>query len=104
MGEYPSTSIPDSSTVLPLPSSPQPTLIILPTTIPLNSPTFEGILTQHIVALFSSQSIDQDIMNIEEDERVEFVELESDLEEEDVEHHAIMFRKQYNILNSKLNN
>ncbi|CAI9270935.1 unnamed protein product [Lactuca saligna] len=94
MGRNPSTSIPDSSIVLPLPSSQQPTLIILHTTIPLNSPTFKGILTQHIVALFSSQSIDQDIMNIEEDERIEFAELDSGPEEEDVEDHAIMFRKQ----------
>lgn len=58
MSENPSTSAPDSSNVLPTPSSPQPNSIISPTTFPLNSPTFKGILTQPIDALFSSQSID----------------------------------------------
>lgn len=40
--------------------------------------------------------------NDEEDEHIEFVELEFDSEEENVEDNAIMSNKQYNILNSKL--
>ncbi|CAI9286904.1 unnamed protein product [Lactuca saligna] len=42
-------------------------------------------------------------MNIEEEERVDFDDLEFDSEEENIEYHAIMLGKQYKILNSKLN-
>lgn len=40
--------------------------------------------------------------NIEEEERIEYVELEFDLEGEAIKDHAIMFAKKYKILNSKL--
>lgn len=41
--------------------------------------------------------------NTEEEEHIEFAELEFDPEEEDIEDHAIMSGKQYTILNSNLN-
>lgn len=108
MGKNYSTSIPVSSSAFPLPSSPhtlpppsspQPSLIISPTTPPLHSPTFENIMQQAITTLFTSQSSNQDMMNAEEDGHIEFGELDFDPEEENVEDHAIMFGKQYEILN-----
>lgn len=99
----PLTPIPVSSSTLPPPSSPQPSLIIPPTTVPFHSPTFDNIMQQPITTLFSSQSVDQDMMNAKEDEHIDFSELEFDPDEEDVEYHAIMPGKQYKILNSKLN-
>ncbi|CAI9281178.1 unnamed protein product [Lactuca saligna] len=102
MGENPSTSAPDSSSVLPTPSSIQPNSIIPPTKFPFNSPTFEGIMTQPIDALLSSQSTDQDMTNNEEDETIKFYELEFDPKEEDVEDHTIMSGKQYIFLYSNL--
>lgn len=70
--------------------------------MPINSQTFEGILQQPITTLFFSRSTDH-TMNIEEEERVEFVDLTFNSDEEKVEDHAIMSEKQYKILNLKLN-
>lgn len=64
---------------------------------------FDHILKLPITTLFSSQSTNHDMSNSEEDEHVEFDELEFYPEEEDMEDHAIISGKQYKILNSKLN-
>ncbi|CAI9281724.1 unnamed protein product [Lactuca saligna] len=90
MGENPLTSILDSLTVQPPPSSPQTTLLIPHTSVPLNSHTLENILKQPVSALLSSHSTNQDMMIIKEDEHIEFAELEFDPGDEDVEDHAIM--------------
>lgn len=56
IGEYTSTSAPDTSTIPPpLPSSPPLTSTIKPTTVPVVSPTFYGIINVPIASLFSSQ-------------------------------------------------
>ncbi|CAI9294351.1 unnamed protein product [Lactuca saligna] len=103
MGENPSTYAQYSSNVLPPPSSPPQTSTISPMTIPINYPTFEGILEKPISTLFSSQSTNQDLRNNKEDERIWFVQLEFDPEEEEIKDQAIMYRNPYRILNSKLN-
>lgn len=54
MGENPSTYAPISSSDLPPPSSPQPSLIAPPTIVPINCPTYENILQQPITTLFFS--------------------------------------------------
>lgn len=97
-------SLKDASTVplTPPPSSPLLTLTIQATFVPLNSPIFEGILQQPITSLFSSQPI-ENTLNIKEEERVKFVDLDFNYEEEKVKDHNIMHGKQYNILNLKLN-
>ncbi|CAI9299876.1 unnamed protein product [Lactuca saligna] len=87
----------------PPPSSPPPTSTITPTIIPVISPTFAGIINEPINSLFFSQSTDQELLNNEEDELVEFAELKLDPEEVNVDDNSIMSRKQYKILNFKLN-
>ncbi|CAH1449041.1 unnamed protein product [Lactuca virosa] len=89
MSENTSTSALDTSTIPP-PLSPPPTLTITPTTIPVVSPTFAGIINEPIASLFSSQSTDQEPLHKKEDEFTKFVELEFNSEEDNVDENAIM--------------
>ncbi|CAI9284796.1 unnamed protein product [Lactuca saligna] len=74
MGEENSTSDIDTSTVpSPPPSSPQPTSTIIPRTVPVVSPTFQGVINEPVTSLFSSQSTYQETPNNEDEEDDEMV-------------------------------
>ena len=96
MGEDTLTSDPDTLTVPPAPPplSPPPTSTIPPITLPVVSPTFTSIINKPIFSLFYSQSTDQEPSTTEEDELIEFAELEFDLEEDNVDDNIVMSGKQ----------
>lgn len=56
MGEGISTSILSNSNVTPPPSPPPPTSTIIPTFVPMVSPTFQKVMQEPITNFFSSQS------------------------------------------------
>ncbi|CAI9294298.1 unnamed protein product [Lactuca saligna] len=81
------------------------------TTLPQSkqSPTFGNILNQPITSLFPSQST-EGAKPVQEDETTKdgefmdsFADIEFDQEEENIPDHMLMSRKQFNILNMKLN-
>lgn len=110
MGDGSSTSTikPIAVPPSPPPSSPLQTSTILSTLISVVLPTFEGVMNEPITLFFTSQSIEPDMMNNEDDDdnedvMVGFSEFEFNLEEDNVCDTSIIFGKQFKILNSKLN-
>ncbi|CAI9290718.1 unnamed protein product [Lactuca saligna] len=102
MGDDTLTSAPDTSTgPPPPPSSPSPTSTIISITLFVVSPKFAGTINEHIAYLFFYQSANQETVNIEEDEMVEFAEVEFDHEEVDVDENMIMSGKNGNSLTLK---